>query len=394
MSLINKMLQDLERRRPEGNASPGMGGQVRAVPAPGHGGTRLAWWLVTILLVAVAALSWFAFRGRTELGVERPQPVLAPGQSLGPSLRIAPSTPGPIAAQARPSLPRADTGSAGNPVPAAEPARVAAEHVARVSPAGKPTLARSSAEPSASLSAEGKPVEKTSPVAFAEEHTSGHTESVKAIPAQEPAATGTPSSVINKQMRELTPQQRAENEYRHAVALIQQGRVNEAIGTLASALQFNPHHAAARQTLVGLLIEAKRSGEAEPLLQEGLNVDPAQTGFAMILARLQVGRGETQAALDTLGRSLPYAGDKPDYHAFLAALLQREGKHRDAVEHYLVALRNAPQSGIWLMGLGISLQAENHDGEAKDAYERALATRALTPELQAFVAQRLKQLQQ
>lgn len=391
MSLINKMLQDLERRRPEGNASAGLVGQVRAVPASGRG-THLAWWLVTILLVVVAALSWFAFLGQ-QPEEEHLQPALAPVQSLGASLHIAPP-PAPGAAQTRSSVSRADGESARTAVPVPKPEQAPAENVSSASRAEKSNLAQAAAETPKTFSPDVKPADRVLPALLAEKPTSTPTERVKAIPAPEPAAGAPPLPVINKEIRELTPQQHAENEYRRAVGLMQQGRVNEAMGVLGNALQLDPRHAAARQTLVGLLIEAKRSSEAERLLQEGLNVEPAQTGFAMILARLQVARGDARAASETLARSLAYAGDNADYHAFLAALLQREGKHSDAVEHYLVALRNAPQSGIWLMGLGISLQAEHHNREAQDAFERALATRTLTPELQAFVAQRLKQLQQ
>ena len=45
------------------------------------------------------------------------------------------------------------------------------------------------------------------------------------------------------------------------------------------------------------------------------------------------------------------------------------------------------------MGLGISLQALNRNTEAQEAYRRARGTNTLNPELQAFVDQRLRQLQ-
>jgi MSHA biogenesis protein MshN len=74
-------------------------------------------------------------------------------------------------------------------------------------------------------------------------------------------------------------------------------------------------------------------------------------------------------------------------------LLQRQSRHKDAVEYYQAALRLAPGSGVWLMGLGISLQALDRNADARDAFRRARASNSLSPELQAFVDQRLKQLQ-
>ncbi|HUW27029.1 MAG TPA: tetratricopeptide repeat protein, partial [Sulfuriferula sp.] len=202
------------------------------------------------------------------------------------------------------------------------------------------------------------------------------------------------SMAVTKQVKEITPQQRAENEYSKAVALLQQGRAAEANELLAHVLQLDPGNTAARQTLVGLLVEGKRYDEAERRLQDGLKLDPSQARLAMILARLQVEQGDTQSGLKTLQHSLPYAAERPDYQAFLAALLQREGRHKEAIEHYLQALRKVPGSGVWLMGLGISLQAENRQAEAQEAFIRAKASNTLSPDLQAYVEQQLKQFRQ
>jgi MSHA biogenesis protein MshN len=198
---------------------------------------------------------------------------------------------------------------------------------------------------------------------------------------------------LNKEVKEISPQQRAENEFRKAIPLIQQGRPAEAIAGLELALQLDPQHAAARQTLVGVLLDSKRQDEAMRRTREGLSIEPAQPGLAMILARLQVEKGELRPAIDTLQRTLPYAADRPDYLAFLAALLQRDGRNKEAAEHYVHALQRSPQNGIWWMGLGISLQADSRWDEAQEAFSRAKASKSLSPELLAFVESKLKQLQ-
>jgi MSHA biogenesis protein MshN len=112
----------------------------------------------------------------------------------------------------------------------------------------------------------------------------------------------------------------------------------------------------------------------------------------MTLARLQVARGNVAQALETLQKNLPQAENKPDYQAFYAALLQRAGRHKEAVSYYQAVLKLAPRNGIWLMGYGISLQATERIEEARTAYQQALATQTLSPELSAFVQQKLKGL--
>jgi MSHA biogenesis protein MshN len=192
------------------------------------------------------------------------------------------------------------------------------------------------------------------------------------------------------QGRQESGVQRAEGEYRHALNALQDGRMTEAVAALEQALKLDPGHEAARQTLVGLLIEAKRSDEAIRQLQAALALDARQPALAMLLARLQIERGAS--GIDTLTRTLPYAGNNADYHAFLAGALQREQRNREAAEQYQAALRVVPGNGVWWMGLGMSLQAEKRNAEALEAFQRARASGALSAELLAFVERRLQQL--
>jgi MSHA biogenesis protein MshN len=217
-------------------------------------------------------------------------------------------------------------------------------------------------------------------------------DNVKAAPENKPRiALG--DAQIDKRSPQLSPQNLAENEYRDAANLLGQGRVAEAQDGFRLALQNNPGHIGARQALFGLLVEARRTSEAEQVLQEGLRINPNQAGFAMALARMQVDRGDTNGAIETMLKPGASAQASPDYLAFLAALYQRTSQHKEAVEEYQAALRLAPQSGVWLMGLGISLQALKRNAEAQEAFRRARSSNSLNPELTAFVDQRLKQLQ-
>lgn len=194
------------------------------------------------------------------------------------------------------------------------------------------------------------------------------------------------------QAKEITPQQAIDNNYRKAVALIDAGQLSQAISVLEQVLQVDPKHAAARQTLVGLLIDGKRQDDAMRRLQEGLALDPSLSGMAMILARLQVEHGNIRIAQQTLEHALPYALNDAEFQAFLAALLQREKRHKEAIEHYAIALKMVPENGLWWMGLGISLQSENRLPEARDAFTRAKDSSSLSDVLRTFVDQKLSQL--
>ncbi|TFW25599.1 tetratricopeptide repeat protein, partial [Duganella callida] len=204
-----------------------------------------------------------------------------------------------------------------------------------------------------------------------------------------PSAPATP--VDGVLVREMTPKQMAENSYRRALAALQEGRVSNALAELDKAVDLDPRNDAARQTYVSLLLENRRTDDAIRQLRLALGVDPGQPGLAMVLARLQLEKGGP-AALDTLQKTLPYAGNNAEYQAFLAGVLQRDQRHAEAAERYRAALQLAPQNGVWWMGLGISLQADQHLSEAREAYNRARGTNNLTPELRAFVERKIEQL--
>lgn len=209
---------------------------------------------------------------------------------------------------------------------------------------------------------------------------------------QQTSAPGEPVALIASgelPLKQVSPAQRADAEFRRGILLMQQGRISEAIASYEMALKLDAGLHAARQALVALLLEGKRGADAERVLQDGLKLRPEQTAFAMLLARLQVERGAAEQAMATLEKSLPYADEQADYQAFVAALLQRQDRHKEAVNHYQIALQLVPGNGVWLMGYGISLQALQRNEDARDAFRRALDSQTLGPDLQRFVQQKL-----
>lgn len=193
-------------------------------------------------------------------------------------------------------------------------------------------------------------------------------------------------------MRASTARERAENEYRRALGLANQGRVQESIAVLRAALSEDAGHTGSRLALFGLLLEQQRIEEAQALLEETLARDPTQPQMASRLARLKLSRGDARGANETLGRAAASALDNPEYRALHAAVLQRLTFHKDAVAEYQAALRLVPQAGVWWMGLGISLEADGRGAEAREAYQKARASGALSAELDRFVEQKLRQL--
>ncbi|WP_454775372.1 tetratricopeptide repeat protein [Janthinobacterium tructae] len=355
MSLINKMLQDLDARgTPDGR---GDAAGIRSVPERERGVSRaLVFGGAAGLTAAAIALGWVYWK--------RP--------AVPPVLVSVANTPLPVAAPLPVPLPV--PASAPVVAPVAAPAPVAAAPLAP-----EPVLqAGETVAPAKLRAAEMRRITQ---------------QPVRPAPAP---VVRTPAPAAGERIldgKQVTPQQRVENEYRRALGQLQDGRVSEALAGLQQTLQLDPRHQGARETLVRLLLEAQRPDDAARQLQLSLALDPKQPAQAMMLARLQLDKANGgAAALDTLTRSLPHAADNGDYRAFLAGVLQREQRYREAAEHYQLALQTAPDNSVWWMGLGIALQADNHPAQARQAFERAKGLQTLSPQLQAFVERKLVQL--
>lgn len=409
MSLINKMLQELDARRSDTTGAGPFGQQIRAVPERRQ--LHPAWWVaLSLALVVVGGVTWVMLRPaepvktvptqlplKLDLDLNIERPITAPSPDVAGT---AVETGAPTSAEKvveNTAFPAPAINNAVLEAPAPPPVPAAAVETLAGKPHRNAKELKEVREIRAVKEVKGAPDTKEAK----QQPLSPAPELAKLVPPARSLAVApvartaevSPPVAGNKQVRELSQQQRAENEYRKAILVLKQGKTGDAIVGLELALQLDMTHTAARLALVGILVEQNRQEDALRWAREGMQLDSSQIGLAMILARLQVEKGELRPAIETLERTLPYAADRADYQAFLAALLQRDGKHRQAAEHYLQALQRVPQNGVWWMGLGICFQAEQRTAEAVEAYKRAKATNSLSPELLAFVDGRLAQLQ-
>ena len=371
MSVINQLLLDLERRRAGPAERATLPSHVRALPRD----KEIDWgWVAGGAAIACAAIAsgWFVFAAYES----------APATSMPPVPRSGAET----------TIERVVSASAGVAAPAQPEERI--ESLLLEPPAARMTfeLSSVSAETGAvALEPGGAAASQPPPAVRPEAVLSAGSDSAK--PAKKAATATAGRAEIRKRDRPPTAQELADNEYRQAGGLLQQGRLAEAQAGFQAALSFLPEHHGARQGLVGLLVKAGQFAEAERVLQDGIRLSPEQSGFTVTLARLQVDRGDNAQAIDTMQDGQRYAQGNPDYAAFLAALLQRQGRHEEAIEQFRSALRAKPAVGVWWIGLGMSLQALKRNAEAQDAYRRARTNGNLHPELAAFAEQRIKQLQ-
>ena len=389
MSLINKMLRDLDKRHaPQGGTAAPAGGLSQHMrPVPERALASDFFWrtMAMTMLFTVAWVAWLIWQLTphpvvTELAYQSSRgKASAPADAASPRLDSAPA-PQAAPPQPAPALPAALSSAPADSALSKAPVLQRSEKV-NVDMLRLATELTTPIPQRSSGTSSSRPGSKI-PVGAA-----------KTVSAQ-PALAGELAAPGKIDRRSNTTQRdRAENEFRRAVNLVNQGRIAEGMDGFRRALEIDPGHETARQTMVALLLEAKRVDEAALSLQEGLALNTDNTGFAMLLARIMVERNDIPAALFVLQRHAAPPDRNPDFHAFAAALYQRLDRHKEAIEQYQAALRLAPSAGVWWMGLGISFQAVERPKEALEAFTRAKSAGNLAPNLVSFVDQKLRQLQ-
>jgi MSHA biogenesis protein MshN len=391
MSVINQVLLNLERRRASAAERGVLPDYVQVLPEIGRAHHR-GWVVAGVALAIAAPAGWMALT-TTDAGLAR-RPAPRPGaegvieRAVSASAGVSPATRSGERDDAyllelrgfRLSHELANPPAGPTPRDGAGATRAAAGTGEPLSSAR--LIGRMDAEPAR----DGATGAMRAPA------RSEAGQRAAAAPAK-PVAEAAIEPEIRKEVRDPTPRELAENEYRKAVALLNEGRLTDAEGGFQAALSLDPENHRARQGLIGLLIQGRKLEAAERVLDEGVKLAPAQSGFSMMLARLQADRGENAQAIATLQKGLDFAQGNAEYAAFLAALLQRQGRHEEAIGYFHTALRLRPGAGVWWLGLAMSLQAVNRPAEAQNAYRQARTAGNLSPELAALAEQRLRQLQ-
>lgn len=353
MSVINRVLRDLEQR----HAAPGRKTlakvPVRAVGVSDRGGRA------TVLAACTAGLALTAVSIAALHGWSIPATATA---------AEAPAKRGAVIALAAPAP--APTVSMLSPVAPVRPRDIATKR-----PRGWSATGVKDGPPEPAVVGRTRvqePVVDVEPLA------------APAAPSKVVAATA-----IDRQERPLGPVERAENAFLAGVAALRNGHATEAEARLRVALDALPAHVGARQALLGLMLDSRRPVEAEALMRAGMVANPDQISFAMVAARLQAQRGDAVAAILTLESVQGPGSGHGDFVALHAAMLQRIGRHGEAAQRYGVAIGLGNASPVWYIGRAISLQQIGKDAEARASFRQAIDTGNLPPELRAFAERQL-----
>lgn len=368
MSLINDMLRDLEARHSDDLKRQNVRTEVRPLPPP----ASPAWkknviGLLFLMLVVGVGVFWGYERGAAK-SIRSVSPSSLPqiqegNQSLPPDQVTKAKTEVSVRSPGQATMP---------PVAVRLPAK------AEPSPAVlRPTGEKPLPEGSVAVKPEKKPL-------VLDWASSKKSEAIQSSPPEGEAGR------IEVRKMAASVRERAEGDYRLALAAFSAANVQEGLTLLRRSLQHDVDFVSARQLLAQQLVGQQRWEEAAAVLAEGLARQPRQTDWAISLARVQVEKNDWNAAGHTLEQHAEYARAHADYQGFHAHVHYRLGHYAKAAMLYQNASRLAPGEGRWWFGLAAALEADGRAGEAREAYRQALATGMLSEELSAQAMQRLR----
>lgn len=392
MSVINKMLRDLDSRqadRPAPNSSPTQAADartgvvrdtlsVKGLDQPGRRVQSLSRivQLVTAVLTVVGVAAWWYLNQSAS-----PQPS-AQAIQLPQSPKPQPQ---PVATPVSPSAPSLTNGLAVTPPPVVTaPVSVAAKPaiVARQDPAKLPATVVAPA-PKTGASQVDFSLKMDNLLQHAPSSATATRPAVAATPRTGPGSTLNPAAPSEPmQTPTAAPKVIASTA---SAAPQSQARPPAAQEALAQAQQL--WNAGSRSAAIDLLHEALAIAERANLAGAPSGTNLAVASITRELARMELAEGRVSQVLALLTRLEPQLSGFADIWAIRGNAAQRLGQHPASAAAYLMALKLRPNEPRWMLGAAVSLAAQGQTAAAADLAEKACDGGALTPEVASYLRQ-------
>lgn len=357
MSVVNKMLRDLDRRLPGGVASdqPRAAGLVHGVAAvpeaanPTTGRARARWvgGVITVLSLAGAgSVVWWAKPGVVP-SLERVNPPAAfGGVPVTPAFNVASSA---VAAAAVPTVP------------------------------AQPTFVETTASPKPVA---GPPDRQAPAPSFFRMETA-----LKNPPKDRPGAVIAPASLSAPvSVEPVAPAKALPKTV--GVTTVATGLVQRQIAATEIVEQAQRlWNGGSREAAMGLLRDAAWLAERDHVGAAPAAGPSVLSTLVRELVRMELAEGRVSQALERLVRLESALAGEADLWALRGNAAQRLGRHHESANAYLAALKLRPDQSRWMLGAAVSLAA---DGQIKAASSWAQSARergALTPEVAAYLRQ-------
>ncbi len=155
-----------------------------------------------------------------------------------------------------------------------------------------------------------------------------------------------------------------------------EGRTKEAISGLKTALRADEDHVPALVSLAELLLEQGDAEAANEHASHALEVAPENAATQLAMARVFVAKGLFSFAERCLANAAEYEPGNPNVQLVTGEVLQRFGKHREAVEQFEKARQLGLSNRAVARGLALSLARTGRIQDARRVFDEESPTLA------------------
>jgi MSHA biogenesis protein MshN len=158
---------------------------------------------------------------------------------------------------------------------------------------------------------------------------------------------------------------------------------------LVKLLAIDPNNIKARKKSASLLFSKGNYEQSRQLLIKGINLHPAQSDLRLMLARLYIVQKKPLKAMTLLSEFQPSSNNPVEYLAYRAALAQQLKQTALANTDYLTLTSIEYSNAKWWLGLAITRDKLGEINEALQAYNKAKSLRQLDSSVNEFIQQRI-----
>lgn len=163
------------------------------------------------------------------------------------------------------------------------------------------------------------------------------------------------------------------------IALVESGRISEAIAQYEAAIRIQPENAIAHLNLCGAFTRLGRLAEAVGQGETAVRLDPRNANARINLGLALVALGRAGEAVPHYEEALRLEPEAADAHANLGAALLQLGRTAEAVAHYQTAVRLEPGRAQTWCDLALALAQQGGQAASRRAGEHALLLRSDFP---------------
>ncbi|MDO6713223.1 tetratricopeptide repeat protein [Aliiglaciecola sp. 2_MG-2023] len=173
---------------------------------------------------------------------------------------------------------------------------------------------------------------------------------------------------------------------------LKRGDDRTAINLLEKLVEVTPENTTARKRLASMLFAQGNHDKADKTLQKGIDLYPGNLELRIMQARLYDQLKKPVQGFELLMAHTVSAFQAPDYVAYRATLAQKANKFEQAKLDYQQLAKSQSANAKWWLGLAVVEERLGNMSEALEAYRHVKQLSQMSVEVEEFVEQRIRYL--